>query len=501
MSVKEDLRKLFGNTMNQYQHVPNRPRLLGGAGIAKLPYGGDMPASNICLDLYSMLHFNANGQPSINSARAIDGLFEVNTGRQVRIFTDDTAVICSNSNVSRYSDYTWYKLQLKNNHEAVLDRQGITTDCDFMARHWWFSLDLLSLPLVHPYTLCIMREYRNLATYKDSIYKILKTTPLNAKAFFTTIPLKDGLLTANKEAYKKAVEQIYNFTCGYINADSKYDRESWLELYAYYGNTNSMTLPESNLRKLQDLISVTEKYAGKTIPEGGERVYTWKTPQKPFIYGSAYYNYTLDAKSAYWGIAPKNFALYESRWKFADDLVYGVSLIKDYALKNAGISSDAQISKENASNVCFADHYIQGFDRSEGAKQYFNQDVSFYYRNRYDVDGNETGDEANEHFVTLSDKGITRLWSVDIMPDSAIIDVRFDSKSAKFIPAHPTSPELIPEELKQTESLSLKDENDNLYSITVTDGGYLLHSAAAGKTWKISNTDFMLSDLEEKDKQ
>lgn len=492
---REDLKKILG-LQQEYKKQATRPRVLGGVGLSKMP--ATQKEEVLCLKFSDLLSFDSNGMPSTTNARVIEGLFDVNTGRQIRVFLDPSAELCSDADVSHFSEYTWYKLQLKNNHEAVLDRQGITTDCDFMARHWWFSLDLLSLPLVHPYTLCIMREYRNLATYKDSIYKILKTTPLNAKAFFTTIPLKDGLLTANKEAYKKAVEQIYNFTCGYINADSKYDRESWLELYAYYGNTNSMTLPESNLRKLQDLISVTEKYAGKTIPEGGERVYTWKTPQKPFIYGSAYYNYTLDAKSAYWGIAPKNFALYESRWKFADDLVYGVSLIKDYALKNAGISSDAQISKENASNVCFADHYIQGFDRSEGAKQYFNQDVSFYYRNRYDVDGNETGDEANEHFVTLSDKGITRLWSVDIMPDSAIIDVKFDPTTGKFLPMHPVNQDLLPSGLSDLSGLNMQDIKGNLYSLTLSSDNFQLNCALTGKVWLISRNEYILTDTEQK---
>ncbi|WP_218964583.1 hypothetical protein, partial [Snodgrassella alvi] len=100
--------------------------------------------------------------------------------------------------------------------------------------------------------------------------------------------------------------------------------------------------------------------------------------------------------------------------------------------------------------------------------------------------------DKNIPFVTLSDKGVTRLWSVDIFPDSAIIDLRFDLKESKFKPSHPLSPELIPDELNGLSGLNLKDENENLYSIALTDGGFLLHSAAAGKTWKIEHGDYDL---------
>ncbi|PIT12159.1 hypothetical protein BGI32_10480 [Snodgrassella alvi] len=180
-------------------------------------------------------------------------------------------------------------------------------------------------------------------------------------------------------------------------------------------------------------------------------------------------------------------------------MVYGVSLIKDYALQSAGITRDEEITADNVANVKFADHFIHSFDYSEGVQQYFEQDVTFYYRNKYDEDGNETGEDMNEAFITLSEKGVTRLWSVDIFPDSAIIDMRFDPKSGKFIPAHPVDQELLPENLKDLSGLNLKDEEDNLYSITLTDGGFLLHSAAAGKTWKIIHGDYTLATKEKGD--
>ncbi|PIT54740.1 hypothetical protein [Snodgrassella alvi] len=498
MSLAEDFRKLFGNRRPGYERTPNRPRLRGATGVSNIPYGGDMPKSNTCLDKHALLHFNSNGQPSIASARAIEGLFEVNTGRQVRIFLDPSAVICENSDVKRFSDYIWYKLQLKDSHEAVLMGTGLDYDLDFFARRWWMALDLLDLPGWFGKEVRINPKRANNGTLKDVVYKMLKTNALDAKAFFTTVPIKENLLATNRDDYKKAVKQIFDFICTYINEGSKYNRDAWLELYASYHQKNSLIAEEMNFTKLLGLIKDTERYAGKKIPEDGEMVYTWKTPAKPFLYGSAY-NWTLDARQAYWGLPADNYKVYESRWKFADDLVYGVSLIKDYALQSAGITRDEEITADNVANVKFADHFIPSFDYSEGVQQYFEQDVTFYYRNKYDEDGNETGEDMNVPFVTLSDKGVTRLWSVDIFPDSAIIDLRFDPKSGKFIAAHPVDQGLLPENLANLSGLNLKDEEDNHYSITLTDGGFLLHSEAAGKTWKIIHGDYTLATKEKGD--
>ncbi|WP_100089860.1 hypothetical protein [Snodgrassella alvi] len=498
MSLAEDFRKLFGNVRPRYERTPNRPRLRGAIGVSNIPYGGDMPKSNTCLDKYALLHFNSNGQPSIASARAIDGLFEANTGRQVRIFLDPSAMICENSDVERFSDYVWYKLQLKNKHEAVLIGTGFDHDNDFFANRWWpVGLDVLSLPLPGR-GLQISPTRANTNTLKDVVYKMLKTNALNAKAFFTTVPIKENLLATNRDEYKKAVKQIFDFVCVHLNEGSKYNRDAWLELYAAYQQKNSLIAEEMNFPKLIGLIKDTERYAGKKIPEDGERVYTWKTPAKPFLYGSAH-NWTLDARQAYWGLPADNYKVYESRWKFADDLVYGVSLIKDYALQSAGITRDEEITADNVANVKFADHFIHSFDYSEGVQQYFEQDVTFYYRNKYDEDGNETGEDMNVPFITLSEKGVTRLWSVDIFPDSAIIDLRFNPKTSRFDPSHPVAPALLPDNLKDLSGLNLKDEEDNLYSITLTDGGFLLHSAAAGKTWKIIHGDYTLATKEKGD--
>ncbi|PIT52310.1 hypothetical protein BHC44_08765 [Snodgrassella alvi] len=499
MSLAEDFRKLFGNRRPGYERTPNRPRLRGATGVSNIPYGGDMPKSNACLDKHALLHFNSNGQPSIASARAIEGLFEVNTGRQVRIFLDPSAVICENSDVKRFSDYIWYKLQLKDSHEAVLMGTGLPWDLNFEPMVWWVVLDVLDIRHKSGFVMRINPRRVGVDTLKDVVYKMLKTKPLNAKAFFTTIPIKEDLITANRDEYKKAVKQIFDFICTYVNEGSKYNRYTWMVLYAAYQQTNSLIAEDMNFTKLKNLVYATEKYASKQIPQDGEMVYTWKTPTKPFIYASVD-NWSLEAKKAYWGLPADNFKMYESRWKFADDLVCGASLIKDYALQNAGAATDEEITKDNVANMKYGDHFIHSFDYDEsGVKQYFNQDVTFYYRNKYDEDGNETGEDMNVPFVTLSDKGVTRLWSVDIFPDSAIIDLRFDPKSGKFIAAHPVDQGLLPENLANLSGLNLKDEEDNHYSITLTDGGFLLHSEAAGKTWKIIHGDYTLATKEKGD--
>ncbi|PIT09851.1 hypothetical protein BGI29_03920 [Snodgrassella communis] len=499
MSLEEDFRKLFGKYRPGYERTPNRPRLLGGAGVSMMPYGGDKQESNKCLDIYGLLQFNdSTGSPSIDVARAIEGLFDINSGRQVRIFLDPGAEICKDSNVKKFSDYIWYKLQLKNNHEAVLTGPWYEHDNNFFGVLWYGALDLLNFPLTLPgypgEVMEINPTRKNIGVFENTVYRILKTRPLNAKAFFTTVPIKADLLESNRDQYKKAVKQIFDFVCIYINKDSKYNRNTMLETYATYQQTNSFITEEKpSSSKLSSLIWNTEQYAGKKIPEGGEKIYTWKTPNKPFIYSSAH-NITLDARFAYWGLPADDYRVYESRWKFADDLVCGASLIKDYALRSAGITRDEEITKGNAADVKFGDHFIQSFDYSEGVQQYQEQDVSFYYRNKYDEEGNETGEEMNELFITLSEKGTTRLWSVDIFPDSAIIDLRFDLRAGKFIPVHPISQDLLPNKLQESGSLELQDINGNQYHIAQSNEGFVLTSDRLGKEWIISREDYVLKD-------
>lgn len=500
MSLEEDFRKLFGKYRPSYERAPNRPRLLGGAGVSMMPYGGDKQESNKCLDIYGLLQFNdSTGSPSIDVARVIEGLFDINSGRQVRIFLDPGAEICKDSNVKKFSDYIWYKLQLKNNHEAVLTGAGLTQGNDFFSVRWFLSLDILNTPLTLPgmpkriMRINDLRQKDN--TLQNVVYKILKTKPLNAKAFFTTVPIKADLLESNRDQYKKAVKQIFDFVCIYINEDSKYTRNTMLEIYLLSLQKNSfITEKKPNSSKLNSLIWKTEQYAGKKIPEGGEKIYTWKTPQNPFLYGSAY-NHTFDARDVYWGLPADNYRVYESRWKFADDLIRGAGLVKDYALKSADITRDEEITKDNIAKVKFGDHFIHSFDYSEGAQQYFEQDVSFYYRNKYDEEGNETGEEKNELFITLSEKGMTRLWSVDIFPDSAIIDLRFDPRAGKFIPVHPISQDLLPDQLQESGSLELQDINGNQYHIAQSNEGFVLTSDRLGKkSWSISREDYVLQN-------
>jgi hypothetical protein len=487
--LQANLKKILGLT-HRYEKPAERPRVLGGSSVAKMPASEKAP--DACVSLADMLSFNASGLPQSKTGRVVDGLFDANTGRQVRVFLDPSAVICEDSDVKRFSDYIWYKLQLKDNHEAVLMGTGLPGDLNFDPVVWWVVLDVLDIRHTSGDVMQINPKRIGVDTLKDVVYKILKTKPLNAKAFFTTIPIKEDLLTADRDEYKKAVKQIFDFICTYVNESSKYNRYTWLALYAAYQQTNSLVVEDRNFTKLKNLVYAAEKYAGKQIPKDGEMVYTWKTPTKPFIYASVE-NWSLEAKKAYWGLPADNFKMYESRWKFADDLVCGASLIKDYALQNAGVAADEELDTGNVANMKYGDHFIHSFDYEEtGAKQYFNQDVTFYYRNKYDEDGKETGEDKNIPFVTLSDKGVTRLWSVDIFPDSAIIDLRFDPSTGKFLPLHPVDQTLLPDNLKNLSGLNMQDIDGNQYDITITEAGFRLHSTLLNKAWIIRYGDYAL---------
>ena len=492
-TVKEDLYKLFGRYRPKYEPVPDRPRLRGGAGTCKIPYGGDLPDSSPCMDICSLLHFNDDtGEPSINMARVIEGLFEVHSGRQVRVFLDPAANVCDD--VGHTSPYTWYKLQLKNQYRATLNRTISDYESPLNTAHWWPPLDLLTAPLGQK-KMSILRADYGMSTLEGTVYKMLAQNELNAPAFFSTVPLSSGLLKKSPERYRQAVEEINNYFCGYLNEASHYNGSAWAELYFRYNGQTELEISSTG-SKATRILNLTEKRAGKKIPRRDEveQYYKWTCASEPLIYCTVT-NWTLNADEAYWGIAPEPKKTYDSRWKCADDLAIGADLITDYALKKAGLNSIDDVNAGNAPQVKFADHFIHCFEDSDGVQQFIGgKDISLYWRDKYDEEGKPTTDKDYQLFTNVRGDGITHLWSLDIYPDKDIIDMKFDSVNAKFIPMHPITPDLLPTGLNDLSGLNMQDKNGNLYALTLNADGFRLHCALTGKIWDIRHNEYILID-------
>ena len=491
-TVKEDLYKLFGRYRPKYEPVPDRPRLRGGAGTCKIPYGGDLPDSSPCMDICSLLHFNDDtGEPSINMARVIEGLFEVHSGRQVRVFLDPAANVCDD--VRHTSPYTWYKLQLKNQYRATLNRTISDYESPLNTAHWWPPLDLLTVPLGQK--MSILREDYGLSTLEGTVYKMLAQNELNAPAFFSTVPLSSGLLKKSPERYRQAVEEINNYFCGYLNEAGHYNGSAWAELYFRYNGQTELEISSTG-SKATRILNLTEKRAGKKIPRRDEveQYYKWTCASEPLIYCTVT-NWTLNADEAYWGIAPEPKKTYDSRWKCADDLAIGADLITDYALKKAGLNSIDDVNAGNAPQVKFADHFIHCFEDSDGVQQFIGgKDISLYWRDRYDEEGKPTTDKDYQLFTTVKGDGITHLWSLDIYPDNSIIDLRYSIADGLFIPNHPHGDDFLPAQLPLANKLELQDAAGNRYSLTADSTGFVLISERlSGRCWKILRDDYQLT--------
>ena len=491
-TVEEDLRKLLGRRRPGYKPVPDRQRQLGSAGTCKIPYGGDLPDSSPCMDIYSLLHFNDDtGEPSINMARVIEGLFEVHSGRQVRVFLDPAANVCDD--VKYTSPYTWYKLQLKNQYRATLNRTISDYDAPLNTAHWWPPLDVLTAPLAGG-QMSILRADYDMSTLEGTVYKMLTQNELNAPAFFSTVPLSSGLLKKSPERYKQAVEEINNYFCSYLTEANHYNDSAWAELYFRYNNQTELEISSTDDKATQ-ILNFTERRVGKKIPHRDEveQYYKWTCASAPLIYCTVT-NWTLDADEAYWGIAPEPAGSYDSRWKCADDLTIGVDLINDYALKKAGLNSIDDVNAGNAPQVKFADHFIHCFEDSDGVQQFIGgKDISLYWRDKYDEEGNPTTDKDYQLFTTVKGDGITHLWSLDIYPDSSIIDLRYSIADGLFIPNHPHGDDFLPPQLPLANKLELQDAAGNRYSLTADNTGFVLISERLnGRRWKILHDDYQL---------
>ena len=485
----DNLKKVLGLTP-KYEKLDQRPRVLGGVGLSKMP--AKQKEGKACLKSTDLLSFDDAGKPSTENAQIIEGLFDINTGRQFRVFLDPAAELCPDSEISHFSQNTWYKLQLKNQYRATLNRTISDYESPLNTAHWWPPLDVLTVPLGQK--MSILRADYGMSTLEGTVYKMLTQNELNAPAFFSTIPLSSGLLKKSPERYKQAVEEINNYFCGYLTEANHYNDSAWAELYFRYNNQTELEISSTDDKATQ-ILNFTERRVGKKIPHRDEveQYYKWTCASAPLIYCTVT-NWTLDADEAYWGIAPEPAGLYDSRWKCADDLTIGVDLISEYALKSASLNSMDDVNAGNAPQVKFADHFIHCFEDSDGVQQFIGgKDISLYWRDKYDKEGKLTTDKDYQLFTTIKGDGITHLWSLDIYPDSSIIDLRYSIADGLFIPNHPHGDDFLPPQLPLANKLELQDAAGNRYSLTADNTGFVLISERLNsRRWKILRDDYQL---------
>lgn len=468
--LQEIFKKIVG-LKNQHEKQADRPRILGDSNIVKMPASEKAP--DICAPLSAMLRFTEQGLPAAKSARIIDGLFDVNTGRQVRIFLDPSAFICEE--VTTLSEYIWYKLQIK---EKLTTRQKIMLgDLDtplLQGNTWKTYLDI--------YGIFTMPD--NPATgFLDSNLKqlnILNRTASNAPVFFSTVPLKQQLIDEDKDKYKKAVTEIADYFNNNIDGyTGKYVEQ---RLTKHKTNTCIMDTayvwPPQMVNTLNDFSS----YLNLNLSQKQDGFCKWVSNAENLFYTTGEkFNYT--GGRWYWGMNPPDSKDYDSRWRFADDLTYWASYL--LARRNLKMQQSGTLQPLD-------EWYINSYDDAQKGTQFADMAVSLYYRPRYKDDGSPTTEADYILQGTIKPEGNKYLWGVNIWPDNAIIEMRFSPITGKFIPLHPLNPELLPNNLNDLSGLNLQDNKDNQYSLTLNNAGFLLTSETAGKSWLINYDDYIL---------
>lgn len=476
--LQENLRKLLGlNNRNEKQ--ANRPRVLGGSSVAKMPASEKAP--DICAPPSAMLRFNDKGAPTAKSARIIDGLFDVNTGRQVRIFLDPSAFICDN--VTTSSEYIWYKLQIKDKLETRR-KEVLYSERDtpyYENNRWWTwheAFGCFSMP----------EAQDNPVLIRDVLdqYNVLSRMGLNTPVFFSTVPIKHQLIDTDKEKYKKAVTEIADYFKNNIDGyTGKYVAQEVSKLKT---NTFVMDTQYGWPPSIDKMFDGFKSYLNFNLSRNADGFCKWGSKANNLFYNS-FETFNSAGWRWYWGVSPSDSVNFDSRWKFADDLAYGAAYI---------LQQRNQKMQESGKLQPLDNWYINSYEDAKKGTQFADMSVSMYYRPRYKEDGETpTTDDDYQLLGTIDPQGVEYLWNIDVWPDDAIIEMRFNPAIGKFKPLHPLNSDLLPNNLNNLSGLNLQDEKGNFYSITLSNTGILLSSVTAGKSWIVSDEDYILAEKQE----
>ena len=466
--LRNDLKQILGLT-HTYQPQPKRPRVLGGSAIVKNPVLIDDDV--LCISENEILRFSSAGVPSIKSARVIDGLFEKNTGRQVRIFLDPTAELCDE--IDRFAKFTWYKLNIKQRHEAKFNLAGnIYSEDDYPKRiiennqviwstiAWYFGI-----ARVDPKYGTI-----NVINYSDLTddFKIESSLELSEPCFFSTIPIPVPYSNMppsfiESEKYPLAVKEIYDFFCSVINCLP--DRILHTIIAQPKQNEYVYKMRSRHDWPFDVLLNDFSTYLKINLSELSGTL-KWTSTDVPFNYTTLDYQSNFNMGNLWVGKKPEN-NIYDPRLKFADDLVAGTFSIYETALERNGKIDNC---------------YIESVDEFKEGMQLGHKPVSLYHK--------PNDDEHYQLLGTIPPEGNIILWEIETWPDRGIIDLKYDPQTGKFKPFHPNDDELIPDNLKDLSGLDLQDIYGHSYEISQTSTGFDLRNDQ--NSWKINYGRFEL---------
>ena len=464
--LRNDLKQILGLT-HTYQPQAQRPRVLGGSAIAKKPVLIDDDV--LCVPENEMLRFSLAGDPSTNLARVIDGLFEKNTGRQVRIFLDPTAKLCED--IDTFTSFTWYKLNIKQRFEVKLKSLGKNSSehsypeliIDKNREFWRIIGTIFGIARRDPVYGTIITLNSGALTEQ---FKIESNLELSEPCFFSTIPIPvpysnmpPSFLESDK--YPVAVQEIYDFFCSIIKNCPNRIIETIISQPKH--NEYVYRLGSQHSWPFTELLDDFSAYLNKNLYEL-QGTLKWTSTGVPFNYTSL--GRFWDHWVIWTGKKPDN-NVYDARWRFADDLVAATFSIYETALKKGGKIDNC---------------YIEGFDEFKEGMQLGHKPVSLYHK--------PNDNEPYKLLGTIPPEGNITLWEIETWPDRSIIDLKYDPQTGKFKPLHPMNDELIPDNLKDLSGLDLQDVKGNYYEILQTSTGFNLRNDQY--SWKINYGRFEL---------
>lgn len=461
--IRRDLKKFLGLT-KKHESPAARPRIYGGVGLVKKPVLVEDKVE--CLETDDLLKF-VDGKPTTDTARVIDSFFEKKTGRQVRIFLDPAAEICSE--VQNVSNFVWYKL-------GVVARKKVKmrpVSYDLPEKNQWGGFT------VHGFRFGIAYKSSDTGViraseYDDSHFELLSKTDLYKPFFFTTVRLPIPQTNfpppfLQSEKYLPAVQEIYDYFCSIVNNICPDQRvTNWINRSNGKGFVYDVKLSTSAAWPMRQIFSACGAQLKLNLNDYGGSFW-WKGAGSVLSYHSLD-AWELEGKDVFWTGNPPRDGKYDSRLRFADDLVAAPLALLMKADEDEGV---------------IRGRYIESFDTVEAGQQLGVEPVEVYHR---------AADENDYKLLgTIPSKGYVVVWEVETWPDQSIIDLKFDPQTATFKPFHPKDAHLIPDGLKGLQRLVLESSDGVEYEIYQAENGFRVRNES--KEWEISYGRFEIRQL------
>ena len=418
MSFKDDLQKIMGVKKIPDKIAAKSP-VLGGRGGSRASTPSKA-AATVCYNALTV----ADGSASGTDAHIIDGFIEANTGRRVRVFLDADAMACTDAVASDKLFFTIKNIVKYTGYN--LEANVATEDVSAADRKVLFLINgIAGLPAGET-----LSESYDFDT--NNSLNVLTKTALDAEFYGTK-----GITTPDKsDAHKAAVAEVEDF---FKTA-----------LTGFYADKVLCACFANKTGAVYDADYSSASIVSQFRPE----------PALGLTSGS--YRYSLI------GDMP------EKGWSIVTDINTEGRVTVGYG--DGSTSNGYDVRKQVADGiVTWNFHSYQpniALPRlvwcGSGGGQYANCVFSAALK---------SGDTYT-YVKDIAQTGIVTTWAMKAYGDKAVIDLKFNAATAKFEPSHPDNNELIPPGLKNLSSISLKDIDDNAYSLTKTTSGFLLSGAS-----------------------